>query len=43
MELVDVAVENEKAFCETLPELKFQLGSNIGCFISSLRNIEFKD
>lgn len=43
MELVDVAVENEKAFCETLPELKTQLGSNIGCFIASLKDIGLKD
>lgn len=43
MKLVDVAIENEKAFCESLPELKTQLGSNIGCFISTLKDIELKD
>lgn len=43
VDLIDLAIENEKAFCESLPELKTQLGSNVGCFISSLKNIKLKD
>lgn len=43
MELIDTAIMNEKNFCESLPELKTQLGSNIGCFIASLKDIGLKD
>lgn len=34
---IDIAIKNEKSFCETLPELKTKLGSNIGLFIEELR------
>lgn len=43
MGLIDTAIMNEKNFCESLPELKTQLGSNIGCFIASLKDIGLKD
>lgn len=34
---IDKAIRNEKRFCESLPELKEQIGSNIGLFIEKLR------
>ena len=33
---IQTAIKNEKNFCETLPELKTQLGSNIGAFLESI-------
>ena len=35
---IDKAIRNEKRFCESLPELKEQIGSNIGLFIEKLRS-----
>lgn len=32
------SIKNEKKFCESLPELKEQIGSNIGVFIEELRS-----
>lgn len=37
LENIDTAIKNEKNYCETLPELKNKLGSNIGSFIEKLR------
>ena len=37
---LDTAIKNEKQYCETLPELKNELGSNIGVFIEKLRQID---
>lgn len=36
---IDKAIKNEKNYCESLPELKNELGSNIGVFIEKLRQI----
>lgn len=36
---IDNAIKNEKHYCESLPELKNELGSNIGVFIEKLRQI----
>ena len=36
---IDTAIKNEKQYCETLSELKNELGSNIGLFIEKLRNL----
>ena len=36
---IDTAIKNEKNYCETLPELKYKLGSNIGLFIEKLRHL----
>lgn len=36
---IDKAINNEKNYCESLPELKNELGSNIGVFIEKLRQI----
>lgn len=33
------AIQNEKSFCETLPELKDQLGCNIGLLIEEMKSI----
>lgn len=37
---IDKAIKNEKKYCESLPELKNELGSNIGVFIEKLRNLD---
>ena len=37
---INTAIKNEKQYCETLPELKNVLGSNIGLFIEKLRNLD---
>ena len=37
---IDKAIKNEKNYCESLPELKNELGSNIGVFIEKLRQIK---
>lgn len=34
---IDKAIKNEKSFCEALPDLKNEIGSNIGVFIEDLR------
>ena len=34
---IDTAIKNEKNYCESLPDLKYKLGSNIGVFIEKLR------
>lgn len=36
---IDKAIKNEKNYCESLPELKNELGSNIGVFIEKIRQI----
>ena len=36
---INKAIKNEKNYCESLPELKNELGSNIGVFIEKLRQI----
>ena len=35
---INKAIKNEKEFCETLPDLKEKIGSNIGLFIEELRS-----
>ncbi len=40
LENIDTAIKNETNYCETLPNLKNQLGSNIGIFIEKLRKIK---
>lgn len=37
---IDKAIKNEKNYCESLPELKNELGSNIGVFIEKLRQLK---
>lgn len=34
---VDVAINNEKEFCESIDELKYVIGSNIGLLIYEMR------
>lgn len=36
---INIALKNEKNYCETLPELKNELGSNIGIFIEKLKQM----
>ena len=36
---INTALKNEKNYCETLPELKNELGSNIGIFIEKLKQM----
>lgn len=36
--LVDIAIKNEKSFCEDIKGLEFNLGSNIGCLIKEIRS-----
>ena len=35
---IDVAIENEKKFCEDIEKLEYCIGSNIGGLITQLRN-----
>ena len=37
IEKIDLAIENEKKFCENIEELKDKLGSNIGLLIKELK------
>ena len=37
IEKIDLAIENEKKFCEDIEELKDKLGSNIGLLIQELK------
>ena len=37
IEKIDLAIENEKQFCENIEELKDKLGSNIGLLIKELK------
>ena len=37
IEKIDLAIENEKRFCEDIEELKDKLGSNIGLLIKELK------
>ncbi len=37
---VDIAIKNEKAFCEDIWQLRDKVGSNLGDLITALRTIE---
>ena len=37
IEKIDLAIENEKSFCEDIEELKDELGSNVGLLIQELK------
>ena len=37
IEKIDLAIENEKSFCEDIAELKDELGSNVGLLIQELK------
>lgn len=36
---INKTIKNKKKYCESLPELKNELGSNIGAFIEKLKQI----